>query len=259
MSYFSHLACTVCNAQYPKDRVMNLCERDGRPAPGRARSGATGLGTGPRWLVESRSSQSLAFWRPIAARLRFHRGSKPHHDAGRGPYAERALCASAGGTGGMPAGGEGRGAALSGIWRESNAVVQGSRDGDDRVDGPFAGADAAGGADAGECRGLAGRICRGGGDRGGHRDVARHGPAGAGQGGGLRAAVSGPREAGPCAGDDHRLRPADPRGVPTARLFQRRDVPGAGLAYRGKEDPGAGDGRTGRRAAGRSADGNCPT
>ena len=31
MSYFSHLACTVCNAQYPKDRVMNLCERDGRP------------------------------------------------------------------------------------------------------------------------------------------------------------------------------------------------------------------------------------
>ena len=31
MSYFAHLACTICNAQYPKDRVMNLCERDGRP------------------------------------------------------------------------------------------------------------------------------------------------------------------------------------------------------------------------------------
>lgn len=31
MSYVSHLACTVCEAQYPRDRVMNLCERDGRP------------------------------------------------------------------------------------------------------------------------------------------------------------------------------------------------------------------------------------
>jgi threonine synthase len=31
MSYVSHLACTVCNTQYPKDRVMNLCECDGRP------------------------------------------------------------------------------------------------------------------------------------------------------------------------------------------------------------------------------------
>jgi threonine synthase len=31
MSYVSHLACTVCGAQYPQDRVMNLCERDGRP------------------------------------------------------------------------------------------------------------------------------------------------------------------------------------------------------------------------------------
>jgi threonine synthase len=31
MGYVSHLACTVCNAQYPRDRVMNLCEQDGRP------------------------------------------------------------------------------------------------------------------------------------------------------------------------------------------------------------------------------------
>ncbi len=31
MGYASHLACTVCEATYPKDRVMNLCERDGRP------------------------------------------------------------------------------------------------------------------------------------------------------------------------------------------------------------------------------------
>src|SRR5271157_3701922 len=31
MSYFAHLACTVCKAEYPKDRVMNLCDRDGRP------------------------------------------------------------------------------------------------------------------------------------------------------------------------------------------------------------------------------------
>jgi threonine synthase len=31
MSYVSHLACTVCGARYPADRVMNLCERDGRP------------------------------------------------------------------------------------------------------------------------------------------------------------------------------------------------------------------------------------
>ncbi len=31
MSYASHLACTVCGAHYPTDRVMNLCEQDGRP------------------------------------------------------------------------------------------------------------------------------------------------------------------------------------------------------------------------------------
>jgi threonine synthase len=31
MGYVSHLACSVCNAQYPRDRVMNLCEQDGRP------------------------------------------------------------------------------------------------------------------------------------------------------------------------------------------------------------------------------------
>ena len=31
MGYISHLACSVCDAQYPPDRVMNLCEKDGRP------------------------------------------------------------------------------------------------------------------------------------------------------------------------------------------------------------------------------------
>jgi threonine synthase len=31
MSYVSHLACSVCGAEYPADRLMNLCERDGRP------------------------------------------------------------------------------------------------------------------------------------------------------------------------------------------------------------------------------------
>jgi threonine synthase len=31
MGYVSHLACSVCGAQYPAQRVMNLCERDGRP------------------------------------------------------------------------------------------------------------------------------------------------------------------------------------------------------------------------------------
>lgn len=31
MRYLSHLECTVCGATYPGDRVMNLCERDGRP------------------------------------------------------------------------------------------------------------------------------------------------------------------------------------------------------------------------------------
>jgi threonine synthase len=31
MRYVSHLACTVCGTTYPADRVMNLCERDGRP------------------------------------------------------------------------------------------------------------------------------------------------------------------------------------------------------------------------------------
>lgn len=31
MGYASHLACPTCGATYPRDRVMNLCERDGRP------------------------------------------------------------------------------------------------------------------------------------------------------------------------------------------------------------------------------------
>ena len=31
MGYVSHLVCSVCGAEYPADRVMNLCERDGRP------------------------------------------------------------------------------------------------------------------------------------------------------------------------------------------------------------------------------------
>lgn len=31
MRYVAHLACTVCGRTYPADRVMNLCEQDGRP------------------------------------------------------------------------------------------------------------------------------------------------------------------------------------------------------------------------------------
>ena len=31
MRYVSHLECSTCGASYPADRVMNLCERDGRP------------------------------------------------------------------------------------------------------------------------------------------------------------------------------------------------------------------------------------
>src|SRR6185312_11613432 len=31
MRYVSHLSCPTCGATYPADRVMNLCERDGRP------------------------------------------------------------------------------------------------------------------------------------------------------------------------------------------------------------------------------------
>ncbi len=31
MSFVSHLSCSVCGAEYPATRVMNLCERDNRP------------------------------------------------------------------------------------------------------------------------------------------------------------------------------------------------------------------------------------
>ncbi|MDX2035357.1 MAG: threonine synthase [Isosphaeraceae bacterium] len=31
MKFVSHLACSVCGRRYPADRVMNLCETDGRP------------------------------------------------------------------------------------------------------------------------------------------------------------------------------------------------------------------------------------
>jgi threonine synthase len=84
----------------------------------------------------------------------------------------------------MLAGGEGRGEALLGIRGESDALVQGSRDGDDGGDGPVARLDPAGRSDAGECRGLAGRICRSCGDRGDSGDGARYGSASAGESGG---------------------------------------------------------------------------
>ena len=31
MKYASHLTCPTCGASYPADRLMNLCEHDGRP------------------------------------------------------------------------------------------------------------------------------------------------------------------------------------------------------------------------------------
>ncbi|WP_435016756.1 threonine synthase [Tundrisphaera sp. TA3] len=31
MGFVSHLACPTCGATYPRDRAMNLCEKDGRP------------------------------------------------------------------------------------------------------------------------------------------------------------------------------------------------------------------------------------
>src|SRR5690242_5018102 len=31
MRFVSHLSCPTCGATYPADRIMNLCERDGRP------------------------------------------------------------------------------------------------------------------------------------------------------------------------------------------------------------------------------------
>lgn len=31
MRYVSHLSCATCGARYPADRLMNLCEQDGRP------------------------------------------------------------------------------------------------------------------------------------------------------------------------------------------------------------------------------------
>ncbi len=31
MRFVSHLSCPTCSATYPADRIMNLCEQDGRP------------------------------------------------------------------------------------------------------------------------------------------------------------------------------------------------------------------------------------
>ena len=70
MGYVSHLACSVCGAEYPADRVMNLCEHDGRPlqvvldlrtTQGRTRAGR---------LVDSGATGSLAVRRSFAARSR---------------------------------------------------------------------------------------------------------------------------------------------------------------------------------------------
>ena len=112
---------------------------------------------------------------------------------------------------------------------------------------------ATGGPDPGERRGFAGDLRLGGRDRGGHRDVARDRPPGPGQCRGDGPAPPGPDHPG--VGGRARSSTAPPGSasifVPRGYL-QRRDVPGAGLADRGQEDPRPGDGRAPGRSPGRS-------
>jgi threonine synthase len=55
MSFVSHLSCSVCRAEYPATRVMNLCERDNRPVQMVLDLDRLKRGTGPAgWWNPSR-------------------------------------------------------------------------------------------------------------------------------------------------------------------------------------------------------------
>ena len=259
MRYVSHLACPTCGATYPADRVMNLCERDGRPVQMvldlerlKAERGRDGwLGPDP--------PRPLAVRRAAAARRRRPGRPPARRRAGRGAHAVPRLRPPLADRLALPAGGQGRGPPSPRLRRQPDALVQGPGDGDDRLDGPGPRPVEAGGADPGERGRLAGRIRRRRRDRGGGRDVARHRPARARQGRRARQAPSRTVTLELVAGHDHRLRPASPRALRPAGLLQRRDLPGARLADRGEEDARPGDGRAARRPAGRADAGSSPT
>ena len=260
MRYVSHLACPTCGATYP-GRPGDEPLRAGRPAgadgprPRAARRPSAGRDGGwdPTAATSGGSAGSCRWTSPTpttaATSSRWARDTRrslayPH------PLADRLA---------LPAGGQGRGPPARRLRRQPDALVQGPGDGDDGLDGPGARALAAGRADPGERGRLAGRVRRRGRDRGGvvmspDTDLPVLGKVAA-----LRPAPPDHVTLELVAGHDHRLRPADPRALRPARLFQRRHLPGARLADRGEEDARPGDGRARRRPAGRRGAGSCPT
>ena len=107
MGYVSHLACSVCGATYPADRVMNLCERDGRPLQVvldlerlKAERGRDGW-----WNPDRRNLWRFGGLLPLDVDDPEDRRHVDH--AGRGLHAEPAVSAPAGRSARLPSGGQG--------------------------------------------------------------------------------------------------------------------------------------------------------
>ena len=244
----------------PADRVMNLCERDGRPVQVMLDLERLKAERGRDGWWNPAPAKPLAFWRAASARCERSPTISGGSSVWGGLHALPALRASPGRRRRFSAGGQGRGEALRRFRGESDALVQGSGDGDDGLDGPGPGAEPTGGSDPGQCRRFARPSTP---SRRGIEAVIVMSPDTdlpvLGKVAALRPAPSRKRQARARAGHDHRLRQAGAGGIRAAGLFQRGHVSGAGLAHRRKEDSGPGDGRAGRRSPRRAADGNCRT
>jgi threonine synthase len=118
MRYVSHLACPSCGATYPADRVMNLCDRDGRPVQMaldldrlKAERGADG-----GWDPSRRDLWRFGGLLPLDVADPDDR--RHSRDPGRGAHPGPALRAPAGRPARLPPGGQGRGEAARRLGRQ---------------------------------------------------------------------------------------------------------------------------------------------
>ena len=253
MSYVSHLSCSVCRAEYPAGRVMNLCERDSRPLQ---------MVLDLERLKAERGRDG--WWNPSRRDLWRFGGLLPldvddpddrRHVITRGegctpclpyahPLADRLGCRLEVKDEGKHYPGFGGNPTLSFKDRGMAMTVSMARSlGLTRLAVPTQGNAGDSLAEYAVAAGIEAVIVMSP-----DTDLPVLGKSGR-----LRSPLSRAGQAGHRAGNDHRLRQARARRICSARLFQRRHLPGARLAHRGKEDAGARDGRAGRRSAGGTA------
>ena len=247
MRYVSHLECSTCGASYPADRVMNLCERDGRPVrmvldldrlrAERGRDGGWDPSRLDLWRFGGLLPLDVAEPDDRRHIVTLGEGYTPSLEY-RHPWADRLRCRFEVKDEGRPHAGFGANPTLSFKDRGMALTVSMAKAlGLSRLAVPTQG-------NAGD-------------------SLAEYAVAG-----GIEAAVvMSPDTDLPVLGRVAalaRLHPgnvtlelvpgtiidcarARPRASRAGRLLQRRDVPGAGMADRGEEDPRPGDGRAARR------------